>query len=153
MPAAPRAPTLWAIITIKLLRAALLVYLAVGAYSLVGQDLRPHFENAVRLVKLDPETDFFVKLGDRLDAVKPSSVAWVATGALLYGILSLAEGVGLILRSRVVGWLVLAESAFFIPVECNALLHAFTPWLFAVLLVNVLIVVYLWRNRERLFRH
>ena len=153
MPNARRAPTLWAIITIKLLRGALLVSLAVGAYNLVGQDLRPHFEDVVRLVKLDPETDFFVKLGDRLDAVKPSSVAWVATGALLYGILSLAEGVGLILRVRAVGWLVLAESAFFIPVECNALLHAFTPTIFVVLLVNVLIVVYLWKNRERLFKH
>ena len=153
MPIARHAPTLWVIITIKLLRGALLVSLAVGAYNLVGQDLRPHFEDAVRLVKLDPETEFFVRLGDRVDAVKPSSVAWVATGALLYGILSLGEGIGLILRSRVAGWLVLAESAFFIPVECNALLHAFTPTIFVVLLLNVLIVVYLWRNRERLFKH
>ena len=153
MPIARHAPTLWVIITIKLLRGIMLISLAVGAYKLVGQDLRPHFEDAVRLVKLDPETDFFVKLGDRLDAVKPSSVAWVATGALLYGILSLAEGIGLIYRVRAVGWLVLAESAFFIPVECNSLLHAFTPWLVVVLLLNVLIVIYLWRNRERLFRH
>jgi uncharacterized membrane protein (DUF2068 family) len=153
MPIARHAPTLWVIITIKLLRGALLISLAVGAYKLVGQDLRPHFEDAVRLVKLDPETTFFVKLGDRLDAVKPSAVAWVATGALLYGILSLAEGVGLMFRVRAVGWLVLAESAFFIPVECNALLHAFTPTIFVVLLLNLLIVIYLWRNRERLFKH
>jgi uncharacterized membrane protein (DUF2068 family) len=153
MPIARRAPTLWAIITIKLLRGAVLISLAVGAYNLVGQDLRPHFENAVRLVKLDPETDFFVRLGDRLDAVKPSAVAWVATGALLYGILSLAEGIGLIFRVRAVGWLVLAESAFFIPVECNALMHKFTTMIFIILLVNVLIVIYLWRNRERLFKH
>ena len=153
MPIARHAPTLWVIITIKLLRGALLVSLAVGAYNLVGQDLRPHFVDAVRLVKLVPESEFFVRWGDRVDAVKPSSVAWVATGALLYGILSLAEGIGLILRSRVAGWLVLAESAFFIPVECNALLHAFTPTIFVVLLLNVLIVVYLWRNRERLFKH
>jgi uncharacterized membrane protein (DUF2068 family) len=153
MPIARRAPTLWVIIAIKLVRAILLIYVAVGAYSLVGQDLRPHFEDAVRLVKLDPETDFFVKLGDRLDAVKPGSVAWVATGALLYGILSLAEGIGLILRVRAVGWLVLAESAFFIPVECNALLHNFTPGIFVILLFNVGIVVYFWRNRERLFKH
>ena len=153
MPAARRAPTLWAIIVVKLLRGLLLLYLAVGAYKLVGQDLRPHFEDAVRLVKLDPETDFFVRLGDRLDAVKPSSVAWVATGALLYGLLSLAEGIGLILRLRAVGWLVLAESAFFIPVEANALLHEFTIGILLILLVNVGIVVYLWSNRERLFKH
>ena len=153
MPIARPAPTLWAIITIKLLRACLLIYLAVGAYRLVGQDLRPHFEDAVRLVKLDPETDFFVRLGNRLDAVKPGSVAWVATGALLYGLLSLAEGIGLIFRLRAVGWLVLAESAFFIPVECNALLHDFTPGIFVILLLNVGIVVYLWLSRERLFKH
>ena len=143
MPAPPRAPTLWAIIVVKLLRGLLLLYLAVGAYKLVGQDLRPHFEDAVRLVKL----------GDRLDAVKPGSVAWVATGALLYGLLSLAEGIGLIFRVRAVVWLVIAESAFFIPVECNALLHEFTIGIALILLVNVGIVVYLWRNRERLFKH
>ena len=153
MPIARHAPTLWAIITIKLLRAALMIYLAVGAYKLVGHDLRPPFEKAVRFVRLDPETDFFERLGTRLDAVKPGSVAWVATGALLYGILSLAEGVGLMFRVRAVGWLVLAESAFFIPVECNALLQNFTTAIFLVLLFNVLIVVYLWRNRERLFKH
>jgi uncharacterized membrane protein (DUF2068 family) len=153
VPATRRAPTLWAIIVVKLLRGILLLYLAVGAYRLVGQELRPHFEDAVRLVKLDPETEFFVHLGDWLDAVKPSSVAWIATGALLYGLLSLAEGIGLILRLRAVGWLVLAESAFFIPVECNALLREFTVAVLIILLINVGIVVYLWRNRERLFKH
>jgi uncharacterized membrane protein (DUF2068 family) len=80
-------------------------------------------------------------------------VAWIATGALLYGLLSLAEGIGLILRLRAVGWLVLAESAFFIPVECNALLREFTVAVLIILLINVGIVVYLWRNRERLFKH
>lgn len=153
MPAPRHAPTLWAIIVIKLLRAVLLFYLAIGAYKLVGQELRPHFEKAVRLVKLDPETDFFVRLGDRLDAVKPESVAWVATGALLYGLLSFAEGIGLMFRVRAVGWLVLAESAFFIPVECNALLQSFTIGIALILLFNVGIVIYLWRNRERLFKH
>lgn len=153
MPTSRRAPTLWVIIVVKLLRGLLLLYLAMGTYKLVGQDLRPPFEHGLRLVRLDPETDFFVRLGDRLDAVKPESVSWVATGALLYGLLSLTEGIGLILRVRWVGWLVLAESVFFVPVECHALLRAFSPVIALVLLVNLGIVLYLWRNRSRLLRH
>jgi hypothetical protein len=32
-------------------------------------------------------------------------------------------------------------------------MHKFTTMIFIILLVNVLIVIYLWRNRERLFKH
>ena len=148
-----RAPTLYAIIAFKLIRGLLLLYLAIGAYRLVGEELRPHFDGAVRWLRLDPETDFFDRLGDRVDAIKPASVRWVATGTLLYGLLSLAEGIGLILRSRVAGWLVLVESAFFVPVETYSLLRKFTPVVAVILVLNVAIVAYLYRNRERLFRH
>jgi len=66
---------------------------------------------------------------------------------------SLAEGIGLILLSRVAGWLVLVESAFFVPVETYSLLRKFTPVVAVILVLNVAIVAYLYRNRERLFRH
>ena len=153
MPKPSRAPTLWAIVTLKLLRGILLLSLALGAYNLVGQDLRPHFEHAVRLIKLDPETDFFDRLGDRIEAIKPESVPLVATGTLAYGLLSLTEAIGLAFRLRWVGWIVLAESGFFIPVECYALLHRFSIPIAAILVVNVAIVAYLWRNRERFLTH
>ena len=148
-----RAPTLYAIIAFKLVRGVLGLVLAVKAYELVGEDLRPHFDAAIRGLKLDPETEFFDRLGDRIDAITPGNVKWAATGALLYGALSLGEGLGLILRSRWAGRLVLAESAFFVPVETYGIIKEPSAAIVVVLIVNVAIVVYLYRNRDHLFRH
>jgi uncharacterized membrane protein (DUF2068 family) len=148
-----RAPTLYGIIAFKLVRGVLLLMLAMQVYALVGKDLRPHFDEAVRRLKLDPETAFFDRLGDRIDAFTPVNVGWAATGALLYGFLSLAEGTGLILRARWAGLLVVAESGFFVPLETFELIKRPSITITVVLLLNVAIVLYLHRNRERLFRH
>lgn len=147
------APTLYGIVAFKLVRGAILLMLAMQVYSLVGEDLRPHFDEAVTRLKLDPETEFFERLGDRIDAITPVNVRWAATGALLYGILSVVEGVGLAMRTRWAGLLVVVESGFFVPLETYSLIKHPAPTILVVLLLNVAIVVYLHRNRERLFRH
>ncbi len=152
-PSTQRAPTLYGIIAFKLLRGVLLLVLAMKVYSLVGQDLRPHFDAAVHRLRLDPETEFFDRLGDRIDAITPGNVRWAATGALLYGLLSLAEGGGLALRSRWAGLLVVVESGFFVPVETYGLIKNPSLTIAAVLILNVAIFVYVHRNRQRLFRH
>jgi len=123
------------------------------AYTLVGEELRPHFDAGVLWLKLDPETEFFDRVGDRIDAITPVNVGWAATGALLYGVLSLAEGFGLARRTPWAGLLVVGESGFFVPLETYGLIRDPSVTIAAVLIVNVAIVVYLHRNRERLFRH
>jgi uncharacterized membrane protein (DUF2068 family) len=148
-----RAPTLYGIVTFKLVRGVILFMIALKAFTLVGQDLRPHFDAAVHRLRLDPETEFFDRLGDRIDAITPVNVGWAATGALLYGVLSLSEGIGLALRARWAGLLVIIESGFFIPLEVYGLIRNPAPTIAAVLILNVAILVYLHRNRNRLFRH
>lgn len=147
------APTLYGIIAFKLIRGALLLMIAMQVYALVGEELRPHFDEAVKRLRLDPETEFFERLGDRIDAITPVNVGWAATGALLYGLLSVTEGVGLAFRTRWAGLMVVVESGFFVPLETYSLIKHPTPTILAVLLLNVAIVVYLHRNRKRLFRH
>jgi uncharacterized membrane protein (DUF2068 family) len=148
-----RAPTLYGIIAFKLVRGVLLFLWAMKAYALVGEELRPHFDEAVRRLKLDPETEFFDRLGDHIDAITPVNVRWAATGALLYGVLSLGEGLGLMLRARWAGFLVIAESGFFVPVETYALIKDPSVTIVAILVLNVAIVSYLLKNRKRLFHH
>ena len=154
MTASPqRAPTLYGIVAFKLIRGVLLLMLAMQVYQLVGEELRPHFDELVTRMKLDPETDFFDRLGTRIDAITPVNVGWAATGALLYGLLSLAEGVGLALRTRWAGLLVVVESGFFVPLETYGLIKNPSATIVVVLILNVTILVYLHRNRKRLFRH
>jgi len=152
-PTRQRAPGLYAIIAFKLAKGVLLLALALGVYSLIGDDLTAALESVLRALKIDPEREFFEALGTRLAHVTPATIGWIATGTLLYALLSLTEAIGLMFRWGWAGWMVIGESAFFIPIEIHHLLRGFAPVLFAVLLVNVLIVVYLYRNRQRVLRH
>jgi uncharacterized membrane protein (DUF2068 family) len=153
-----RAPTLYFIIAFKLLKGTLLLLLALGAYSLSDNNLPEEFRHLLEFLHLDPEKKFFTDLADRIAGVTPANVIWVARGTVLYSMFSLVEGVGLIFRIPWAGWLAIGESAFFIPIEIFELVHRPLSnrsffGVFAVLALNVMIVWYLFQNRERLFRH
>src|SRR5258706_7977899 len=148
-----RAPTLYAIIAIKLGKGLLLLLLALGVYSLVDNDLIHDYRQALHWVHIDPERKFFAELAKSIKNITPSNIYWVATGTAFYSLFSLVEGVGLIFRVSWAGWMAVGESLFFIPIEVFELLHKYSLTVLIILLVNIFIVVYLLRNRERLFRH
>jgi uncharacterized membrane protein (DUF2068 family) len=164
-----RAPTLYLIITGKLIKGGLSLLLAFGVYKMTGPGLSDLFDRFVHWVHLDPENRFLSDIGDRLDLITPANVRWLATGTLLYSLFSLVEGVGLIFRAPWAGWLAIGESAFFIPIEIFELVRRHRPemlnpsrsellshpklGLSIVLAINVFIVWYLFANRKRLFRH
>ena len=50
-------------------------------------------------------------------------------------------------------WLAIGETAFFVPIEVYDLMHDFSVAVFIILLVNMAIVWYLVKNRDRLFHH
>ena len=152
-PVKKRAPALYAIIAAKLGKGLLLIGIAMGIYSLMGEDLRGEFERFLRWVKLDPEHEFFAALGEKLQAVTPSNIQWIASGTLLYGLLLLVESIGMTFRAFWAAWLAISETAFFIPIEVYELVRHFSPTVLAILVLNVVIVWYLVENRNRLFRH
>jgi uncharacterized membrane protein (DUF2068 family) len=162
-----RAPTLYFIVGIKALKGLLALLLALGAYSLTDNNLPEDFRRLLVLFHLDPEKKFFLDLTDRVGEITPAHLKWLAAGSVVYGSFMLLQAVGLAWRVSWVVWLVIAESAFFIPVEIYELVrrHAPNPELHPhliphpkislaiVLIVNVFIVWYLFQNRARLIRH
>jgi uncharacterized membrane protein (DUF2068 family) len=148
-----RAPTLYFIISAKLIKGVLLLLLVLGVYKMTGAGLSDLFDRLVHWVHLDPENRFLSEIGDKLDTVTPANVRWVATGTFLYSLFSLVEGFGLIFRVSWAGWLAIGESAFFIPIEVRELVVRPHEFVFGVLAFNVLIVWYLYANRKRLFGH
>jgi uncharacterized membrane protein (DUF2068 family) len=148
-----RAPTLYIIIGIKLFKGILLLLVGLGVYSLAGRDLQEQFDRFLRWVSLDPEKKFFSDIGSWLDTITATNVKWVATGTLLYSMFSLVEGIGLIFRVSWAGWMAIGESAFFIPIEIYELLHHFSWTVLVIMLLNIVIVWYIYQNRERLFKH
>lgn len=148
-----RAPTLWAIIFVKLGKALLLLLLTAVLFNLIGKDIGDAFDNLLRFVKIDPGHRFFARIGDQLDKITPTNLKWLASGSLLYALLLLVEGFGLMRRSWWAVWLAIGESAFFIPVEIFELVGKFTWMMFTIFALNSLIVAYLIANRHKLFHH
>jgi uncharacterized membrane protein (DUF2068 family) len=174
-PAQNRAPTLYFIAIGKLAKGVLLLLLAAGIFSMAGKDLQDNFDRFIAWIHLDPENRFFGNIGDWLSTITPNSVRATALATLLYGLFLLVGGTGLAIRAKWAIWLTIGESAFFIPIEVLELsrrrprpvspddslplppVHHLFPHpkigLAIVLTLNILIVWYLLKNRERLFRH
>ena len=148
-----RAPTLYVIIAIKLLKGLLFLTLAVVAWALSDNDLPVEFRNLLHLLRLNPERKFFTNLAVQVGKITEVNVLWVAAGTLVYSLFSLVEGIGLMFRVSWAGWLAIGESAFFIPIELYELSNKFSLTVFVILMINVVMVSYLFQNRHRLFRH
>ncbi len=148
-----RAPTLYAIITIKLLKGALFVVLAITAYTLSDNDLPSELRHVLAVLHVDPARKFFVDLAKSLGHITENDLLWAAAGTFAYSLFSLVEGTGLILRVSWACWLAIGESAFFIPIELYDLVRHFSTVVLMILILNVGIVWYLFQNRNRLFRH
>lgn len=148
-----RAPTLYVIIAIKLVKGTALLFLALGVYSLSDNNLPDEFRRLLSLLHLDPEKQFFSRMAESISQITPSNLIWVASGTTFYSLFSLVEGIGLIFRVGWAGWMAIGESAFFIPIEVYELMTGFSVTVFVILLLNFFIVWYLFQNRDRLFRH
>jgi len=154
------APTLYAIIAIKLLKGALFVTLAIVLWTLSDNDLPKDYQNLLQHLRFNPERKFWVDLAQQIGKLTEARVLWAAAGTLVYSLFSLVEGVGLMFRVSWAGWMAIGESAFFIPIEIYELIHRPEqghrghPMVVVIILaLNILIVWYLLRNRGRLFRH
>ena len=161
-PVKKRAPTLYAIIVIKLLKGLLFVSLALVAYTLSDNDLPMEYRNLLQHLRLSPERKFWADLAVQIGQLTEAKVLWAAAGTLVYSLFSLVEGVGLIFRVSWAGWMAIGEAAFFIPIEIYELVHQAVPerphpshtvTVLVILGLNILIVWYLFQNRQRLFRH
>ncbi len=148
-----RAPTLYFIIAIKLLKGSLFVGLAIVAYALSDNNLPAEYQKWLHILRLNPEKRFWTELALKVGSLTEARVVWVAVGTLVYSLFSLVEGVGLVFRVSWAGWLAISESAFFIPIEVFELVHRPSTVVFVVLALNIFMVWYLYANRNRLFRH
>jgi uncharacterized membrane protein (DUF2068 family) len=152
-----RAPTLYVIIAIKLIKGVLMLLLGLGVYRLSDNNLPAEFHQTLEFFHLDPEKKFFTLLADKISEITPANIIWLARGTVLYSLFSLVEAVGLMFRVSWAGWLTISESAFFIPIEIYELMRTERRTervsVVVILALNIVIVWYLYQNRRRLFGH
>jgi uncharacterized membrane protein (DUF2068 family) len=149
----PRTAGLYGIIFYKLIKGLLFLALGLGIYTLTDNNLPEDFRNIVQQLHMDPENEWFQELEQQLAKVTPGQLIKLASGSLLYSLPSLIETVGLFYRWSWAGWMAIVESSFFIPIEIYELGHHFNVVLLVLTIINVAIVWYLYRNRDRLFPH
>jgi uncharacterized membrane protein (DUF2068 family) len=155
-----RAPTLYVIIGIKLLKFLLFVTLAITMYTLSDNNLPEEYSSLLHHLRLNPERKFWAELAKRVGEVSERNLVWAAAGTLVYSLFSLVEGIGLLFRVSWAGWMAIGESAFFIPIEVYELMIPREPGrsghpvtVLIILGLNIMIVWYLLQNRHRLFKH
>src|ERR1051326_7506183 len=117
------APTLYAIIIIKLIKGALFVTLAIVAYTLSDNDLPAELRSLLHHLRLNPERKFWADAAKQVGELTESNMRWTAAGTLIYSMFSLVEAVGLMFRVSWAGWMAIGKAAFFIPIEVYELIH------------------------------
>ena len=133
----------------KLLKAALLIALGVGAFKLLHQDVAGVVEHWIEALKLDPGNHFVDAVLTKASNLTPDQVKKLGLGSFIYAGLFLTEGIGLWLLKRWAEWLTTIITASLIPLEAWEIFLRPTIGKGLILLANVAVVAYLvWHVRR-----
>jgi uncharacterized membrane protein (DUF2068 family) len=116
--------------------------LAGGALILSQRDLQQLAQDAVDALRLDPAAHYTSRFIQEASLVTAKDLWWVALGALAYSLFRFFEAYGLWRERTWAEWLAVVSGSLYIPVEIAALVRRVSLFKFALLGVNVLIVLY-----------
>src|SRR5262245_372779 len=136
------------IVAFKAVKAALLVALGTTLLLAVRRDpldLILQIALAVHLPLTSRVFDWLLTLAVQATPTKEAVLAVTAFG---YAALMAAEGVGFYLRLRWARWFTIGATSSLMPIEAYEITHRPGGFRVLVLLLNVAVVVYLWRRKE-----
>jgi uncharacterized membrane protein (DUF2068 family) len=139
----PDAKLVRLIALFKLLKAALLIGLGIGALKMFHQDVTSALEHWVLLLGLDPGNRYVDLALQKAANLSPNKIRGLGIGSFLYAGLFLTEGVGLWMMRRWAEWLTVIITSSLVPVEVYEIYHRPTPIKVLVLIINLAIVGYL----------
>jgi uncharacterized membrane protein (DUF2068 family) len=128
-------------------KGLLVVVAGTALLRLVHHDAQQTAESLVRHLHLDPASEVprvFVEAAGRLNTVR---LRWLAIGAAAYATVRLLEAYGLWHGRRWARLFGALTGAIYVPFELVELTRHPTPLTLAALVVNVLVVLVLWRGR------
>jgi uncharacterized membrane protein (DUF2068 family) len=127
----------------KLLKALLLIAVAIGAIKLLHRDIAGTVMHWIQVLRVDPDNHFVHGFLEKIFRVTPRQLKELSIGTFLYAGLFATEGVGLLLRKRWAEYFTIITTGGLIPLEIFELVRHFTVMKLIVTIVNVLIVWYL----------
>ncbi len=148
-----RTPTLYAIIFYKLCKGVLLLLLGAGILRLKDKHLPDFFVQVLHWAHLNAESKIFTAFVAKLRLITPKGFEWIATGSFINGSLHMVEGFALWRRKSWGAWLAIIQSSILVPIELYELHRKFSYAMLSILVINLIVVGYLFFNRHRLFDH
>ena len=137
----------------KLVKAALLIAVGVGALKLLHKDVAGAVEHWVESLGLDPNNHYIDTALEKASNLTPDKIKELGLGSMVYAGLFLTEGIGLWLEKRWAEWLTVVITSSLIPIEIYEIYRHPTAIKIAVLLINIAIVAYLlYRIRGKRMR-
>jgi uncharacterized membrane protein (DUF2068 family) len=141
---------LWLIALFKLMKAALLVVVAIGALKLIHDDVAQTVSGWVAAIRIDPENRFIHRLFVKLAQIDDRKLEAISAGSFFYAALLAVEGIGLWMEKRWAEYLTVIATASFIPLEIYELVERLTVTRVLLLAFNIGVVIYLiMKLRER----
>lgn len=135
----------------KLLKAAALIALGVGALKLLHKDVAAEVSRWVASLDLNPDSPYLMSVLGKLARIDSHKLKALSIGTFLYAGLYFAEGTGLLLRKRWAEYLTIISTAGFIPLEVYEIARQITAVRIVLLLVNIAIVIYLVLDLRQTF--
>src|SRR5262245_9788648 len=131
----------------KLVKAAMLVALGLGALSMRHD--HSWLNSWIHALAADPHGHYVARLIAEVSSLRVHQLVEIGVGSLLYAAVFAVEGVGLILRKAWAEVMTVIITTSFVPLEIYELIEH-TSWAkVAVIVVNVFVVAYLLRRLRR----
>jgi uncharacterized membrane protein (DUF2068 family) len=127
----------------KLVEALALLALGFGVLHFLHRDVADEMRNWITFLRVDPENVFIHRLLARLELVDEHNLRQLSIGTFIYAAVRLTEGLGLVFRKRWAAYFTIIVTASFIPLEILEIVRHITWVRIALLVLNILIVIYL----------
>jgi uncharacterized membrane protein (DUF2068 family) len=137
----------------KLTKAVLAIGLGFGALKLLHHNVATVVLHIADALRIDPESHLVGLLMIKADLINPRDLRHFSMITFAYAVECLVEGTGLVLEKRWAEYFTVTLTSLALPLECYELYKEFTLLRVALLVVNLLVVVYLvWLLRRQLRR-
>lgn len=127
----------------KLLKAALLIAVGLGALHLLHADITSELAHWVRMFGLNPGGRYVDSVLQKASVLTPATIRGLGVGSFIYAGLFLTEGIGLWLLKRWAEWFTIIMTSSLVPVEIYEIYRHPTPLKVFVLLFNIAVVGFL----------
>jgi len=127
----------------KVLQAALLVSVGVGALKLLHRDIAELLNNLSDKLQMDSEGRLIHFLLDKASLVDDHMLRRISLFMFCYAAIGLIEGVGLFLEKVWAEYLTAFITASFLPFEIIELIHRVTWFRVGLFVVNLAVLAYL----------